>query len=198
MRSFETGAARGAPTDNKHAAYSVVRVEQNFVFLTLLYSKTEKTRRNAKRAASVRRAAFCGNPRHRIHGRDSLPPYSLRQGCNRYSGRNSAVPPAQCPSRCAQVVARKANDQHALAVLQRVGGHGRERFGVDQANKVGRRGKNFAVHRRTQVLTLEIDFRMAALSSPMPSSTTLPKLKPPRVSRSTSAILPLNRRKPPV
>ena len=37
----------GRPTDNKHAAYSVARVEQNFVFLTLLYSKTEKTRRDA-------------------------------------------------------------------------------------------------------------------------------------------------------
>ena len=60
------------------------------------------------------------------------------------------------------MVARKANDQHALAVLQRVGRHGRERFGVDQTNEVGGRGENFAVHRRAQVLVLEIDFRMAA------------------------------------
>ena len=89
----------GRPTDNKHAAYSVVRVEQNFVFLTLLYSKTEKTRRNAKRALGATR--FAEPSASNTRAGFATPYISLRQGCNRYSGRNSAVPPAQCPSRCA-------------------------------------------------------------------------------------------------
>ena len=58
--------------------------------------------------------------------------------------------------------ALQAHGQHTLAVLQRVGGNGRERVGVHEADEVGHGGLDLAVHHAAEVLVLEIDERLAA------------------------------------